>query len=147
MRLWSVHPKYLDSKGLVAVWREALLAKKVLEGRTKGYTHHPQLTRFRACSRPSAAINAYLERIYEESRIRGYRFDAAKITHNGNTDIQSIPVTDSQIDYEFRLLRKKLKTRNPAKYKETSNILTVETNSLFTVIPGTIAEWEKVKTL
>lgn len=27
MRLWSLHPRYLDSKGLVALWCEALLAK------------------------------------------------------------------------------------------------------------------------
>ena len=47
MRLWSVHPKYLDSKGLVALWREALLAKQVLEGGTKGYRNHPQLDRFK----------------------------------------------------------------------------------------------------
>jgi hypothetical protein len=30
MRIWSLHPKYLDSKGLVALWRESLLAKNVL---------------------------------------------------------------------------------------------------------------------
>jgi carboxyl-terminal processing protease len=29
MRLWSLHPKYLDAQGLVALWREALLAKAV----------------------------------------------------------------------------------------------------------------------
>ena len=46
MRLWSLHPKYLDSKGLVAVWREGLLALEVLKGNTKGYRSHPQLTRF-----------------------------------------------------------------------------------------------------
>jgi hypothetical protein len=32
MRLWSLHPRYLDAKGLQAVWREGLLAKKVLQG-------------------------------------------------------------------------------------------------------------------
>ena len=47
MRIWSLHPRYLDAKGLVAVWRETLLAKHVLEGKTKGYKNHPQLNRFR----------------------------------------------------------------------------------------------------
>ncbi|HEU5178767.1 MAG TPA: pyrimidine dimer DNA glycosylase/endonuclease V, partial [Burkholderiales bacterium] len=32
MRLWSLHPKYLDARGLVALWREALLAQAVLRG-------------------------------------------------------------------------------------------------------------------
>jgi hypothetical protein len=27
MRIWTVHPRYLDPKGLVAAWREALLAQ------------------------------------------------------------------------------------------------------------------------
>ena len=41
MKLWSIHPKYLDAKGLVALWREALLAQKVLDGKTEGYKNHP----------------------------------------------------------------------------------------------------------
>jgi hypothetical protein len=36
MRLWTLHPKYLDARGLVALWREALLAQKVLRGATRG---------------------------------------------------------------------------------------------------------------
>ena len=32
MRLWSLSPRYLDVKGLVAVWREGLLADAVLLG-------------------------------------------------------------------------------------------------------------------
>ena len=52
MRLWSIHPKYLDTKGLLAVWREALLAKKVLENKTKGYKNHPQLERFKQQNDP-----------------------------------------------------------------------------------------------
>jgi len=37
MRLWSIHPSYLDRQGLLAVWREGLLALKVLKGETIGY--------------------------------------------------------------------------------------------------------------
>lgn len=43
MRLWSLHPQYLDAKGLVALWREGLLAQAVLAGQTRGYKRHPQL--------------------------------------------------------------------------------------------------------
>jgi hypothetical protein len=60
MRLWTLHPQYLDSKGLVAAWREGLLAQKVLAGKTRGYRHHPQLKRFQAQSQPLAAIAAFL---------------------------------------------------------------------------------------
>jgi hypothetical protein len=44
MRLWSIHPEYLDAKGLVALWREALLAQNVLQCNTKGYKKHPLIS-------------------------------------------------------------------------------------------------------
>ncbi|WP_308727259.1 MULTISPECIES: pyrimidine dimer DNA glycosylase/endonuclease V [unclassified Arthrobacter] len=52
MRLWSLHPELLDAKGLVACWRETLLAQKTLAGQTAGYVNHPQLVRFRASGAP-----------------------------------------------------------------------------------------------
>src|SRR5690606_10288867 len=79
MRLWSIHPKYLDAKGLVALWREALLARAVLRGRTRGYRHHPQLDRFRSHASPRSAINAYLAAVHAEASARGYAFDRAKV--------------------------------------------------------------------
>jgi len=59
MRLWSLHPKYLDAQGLVALWHEALLAKAVLRNETKGYRNHLQLERFRASSMPLLTINSF----------------------------------------------------------------------------------------
>jgi hypothetical protein len=79
MRLWSIHPKYLDSKGLVALWREALLAKKVLSKKTKDYKHHPQLSRFQKQKNPLAIINSYLTAVHREASGRGYSFDWRKI--------------------------------------------------------------------
>src|SRR5678815_1718275 len=79
MRLWSLHPKYLDAPGLVALWREALLARAVLRGETSGYKHHPQLDRFKTHAQPRSAINSYLAGVYAEALARGYSFDATKI--------------------------------------------------------------------
>ena len=79
MRLWTINFKYLDAKGLVALWREALLAKNVLEGLTKGYKNHPQLIRFYTHQNSIDAINAYLLEIYKEACARGYKFDVAKV--------------------------------------------------------------------
>src|SRR6185436_1522217 len=80
MRLWTVHPRYLDAKGLVAAWREALLAQKILAGGTRGYKHHPQLIRFRSHPRPLPAIATFLLGIAQEAQRRGYRFDTCKIS-------------------------------------------------------------------
>lgn len=79
MRLWSLHPSYLDAKGLVAAWREALLAQKVLAGATHGYRQHPQLVRFRDTDEPRAAMSAFLRGIHREATARGYTFDVEKI--------------------------------------------------------------------
>ena len=67
MRLWSVHPRYLDAQGLVALWRETLLARAVLRGETKGYRFHPQLERFRAHGQPRSAVSAYLRAVHAEA--------------------------------------------------------------------------------
>jgi len=40
MRLWSLHPRRLDGKGLIASWREGLLARAALAARTRGYRNH-----------------------------------------------------------------------------------------------------------
>ena len=98
MRLWTIHPKYLDSQGLVALWREALLARAVLRGKTRGYRHHPQLERFRAHALPCCAINAYLSAIHSEATARGYAFDKRKI--GPLRSVQPISATTGQISYE-----------------------------------------------
>jgi len=110
MRLWSLHPCLLDRVGLVALWREGLLAQKVLQGRTKGYRHHPQLARFRACKNPVAAISNYLWAVAEEADARGYRFDSSKIARM-KTKV-SIPVTRGQLEFEREHLKKKLRVRD-----------------------------------
>ncbi|UNX54807.1 pyrimidine dimer DNA glycosylase/endonuclease V [Georgenia sp. TF02-10] len=79
MRLWSLHPRYLDRQGLTACWREALLAQAVLAGRTRGYRQHSQLRRFRGQPDPLAAVGAYLGGVAAEAAARGYRFDTARI--------------------------------------------------------------------
>lgn len=142
MRLWSLHPKYLDTKGLLALWREALLAKKVLEGNTKGYKNHPQLNRFKSSPDPVLTINQYLKTIYDESCRRHYCFDKSKIL---DTKIDSaIPVTSGQIAYEYTHLKNKLVTRSPKNLdmlKESNN---PELNPVFFLVAGEVENWEKV---
>jgi hypothetical protein len=69
----------LDTLGLVALWREGLLAKAVLEGKTKGYTKHPQLERFKSQKEPIAAINHYLWEVLVEAKKRVYKFDESTL--------------------------------------------------------------------
>ena len=142
MRLWSLHPKYLDRLGLLACWREALLAQKVLMGRTKGYQHHPQLTRFRLCPDPLVAIASYLESVADEAGRRGYTFDRAKIPAARMTG--KIPVTCGQILYEWGHLKAKLARRDPARLARISSLEMPETHPLFEPVDGTVEPWEKI---
>ena len=144
MRLWSLHPSYLDRAGLTAVWREALLAKKVLENRTTGYRHHPQLQRFRQAPLPLAYLNAYLLEIWREAHRRGYHFQSAKID-KFPTSLAPLPLTTAQVAYEFQHLMKKLRTRAPAVFAQHSGTLAIRPHPLFTVIPGPLATWEKTQ--
>ena len=144
MRLWTLHPRYLDARGLVALWREGLLAQAVLLGRTRGYRHHPQLVRFRASASPAAAIARYLRVVHTEARSRGYRFDAGKIGPAGR--VRPIAVTRGQAAHEWRHLRAKLRTRAPewlARWRGTSR---PEPHPLFRIVPGGIEPWEGSRT-
>ena len=141
MRLWSVHPRYLDSRGLVAVWREALLAKKVLEGKTQGYRHHPQLERFRALEHPLDGINSYLTEIYRESVRRGYHFDQGKIS--GEYKPVKIQVTHGQLEFETGHLLRKLQVRDPERYARWKGVKEMETLAVFRVVEGGVEEWER----
>src|SRR5262245_38832865 len=114
MRLWTIHPKYLDPLGLVAVWREALLARAVLRGETKGYRHHPQLHRFQSHNSPRTAINAYLSAVLLEAQSRGYSFDGTKVGPI-RRQIQIVS-TSGQVAYEWQHLLAKLKLRSPVHY-------------------------------
>lgn len=140
MRLWSLHPRHLDAKGLVALWREALLAQKVLAGQTRGYRNHPQLERFKRQSDPQAAIAAYLTEVQREAARRGYSFDAGKIASHGK--VRRIPVNDGQVAYELQHLRTKLALRDPAALARLPE--RPEVHPLFRVVEGGIEEWEVV---
>jgi hypothetical protein len=141
MRLWTLHPRYLDAKGLVAAWREALLAQKVLQGATRGYRHHPQLTRFRSHKRPLQAMAAFLAGLAEEAQRRGYQFDASKIASRKSRS--QIDETDGQLLHEWKRLRKKLRARSPAAYRQWLKVAMPEAHPLFCIVSGGVRDWEK----
>ena len=142
MRLWSLHPNYLDSKGLVALWRESLLARNVLLNKTKGYKNHPQLNRFKKTDCPIDAINFYLHEIYVESKIRGYNFDKNKLIQTDR--IIRIPVTKGQINFEYNHLLQKLKKRNLEYYNKLIQIKVCKTHPQFVLINGVAEENFKI---
>jgi len=147
MRLWSLHPKHLDSKGLVALWREALLAQAVLGGKTKGYRKHPQLERFKAHKKPMDAIGAYLSEVKKEAERRGYKFSGDKIISvpKGSSKAKlKIPVTSGQVAYEMRHLKRKLLVRDKRKHREISGKKS-SVHPIFRVGKGKAESWEKKK--
>jgi len=146
MRLWTIHPFYLDTKGLLAAWREALLAQHVLAGETKGYVNHPQLQRFKEYPQPLLAIAVFLTEIYAEAQTRGYNFDKTKIRTPIPNKFPLIAVNDGQVQYEFEWLKSKLQIRDPHRYKALlhDNIGQIRLNGLFTLRKGPIEPWEKM---
>jgi|SRR5215204_1010725 len=142
MRIWTVHPRYLDTKGLLALWREGLLAQQVLRNMTGGYRNHPQLKRFKASSDPSAAIAAYLRVVYGEAVRRGYKFSEEKI---GRDDFGGrIPCTRGQLLYEWGHLKNKLRVRDATRHGELEGTAEPEAHPLFEMVEGEIEDWEVV---
>ena len=143
MRLWSLHPKYLDAKGLVALWREGLLAQAVLAGKTRGYKHHPQLVRFLQSPAPKDYIAAYLREIHAEASRRDYRFDAKKIGRGGAC--QPLPIARGQLQYEWAYLAAKLRKRAPDWLKQLGEVRRPLPHPLFEIVPGGVAKWETAR--
>lgn len=142
MRLWSLHPQYLDTRGLTALWRETLLAQAVLRGQTRGYTNHPQLARFREVPQALDLIANYLRVVHGEAQRRGYCFDASKIPSCSEVDM--LTVTEGQLDYEWAHLKNKLQARAPHLLDQFRLLSRPDTHPLFRIIPGGIADWEIV---
>jgi hypothetical protein len=146
LRLWSINPTYLDSQGLNAVWREGLLAQSVLQGKTKGWKNHPQLERFKNTTNAMAAIGYYLLKIYEEAQRRTYHYHYSKIMMPVNT-VHKIPITKGQLDYEYKILKARIKNRSPAKYHELIQLERrdqhPEPHPLFVIVKGEVEHWEK----
>jgi hypothetical protein len=157
MRLWSLHPGYLDRQGLTACWREALLAQAVLAGRTKGYRQHPQLRRFQESPSPLDTIGAYLAAVADEAHGRGYRYDPRRIdripaevpTPELASGALHLVVTTGQLGYEWGHLRAKLATRSPdwleALGGRGAPAGRAEPHPLFTVVEGPVSDWEVVR--
>jgi len=141
MRLWSLHPKYLDPQGLVALWREALLARAVLRGATRGYKHHPQLHRFRAHGLPKQAISAYLAAVHAEATQRGYSFDRSKV--GAVRAIKPMTVTRGQLELEWSHLLRKLSLRSPAMFERLRHVKRPACHPLLVRVAGPVADWEK----
>ena len=141
MRLWSLHPEYLDVKGFVALWREGIMARNVLTGKTEGYKNHPQLERFKEQGDPVLAIDTYLLNVYKESKRRNYNFKRDKIGFKF-TD-SKIEVTDGQMLYELKHLKRKLKLRDLNGYERLMKINFPNPNPIFKVVEGDIESWER----
>lgn len=141
MRLWSLHPRHLDAKGLVALWREGLLALAVAKGRTRGYRHHPQLVRFLAKPDPVAAIERYLLEVHAEAKTRGYSFDRRKL---GPARARvRWTVSQGQLRHEWTHLLGKLERRDPERWRQQRAAKPVP-HPLFRVVPGKVAAWERI---
>ena len=142
MRLWTFHPKYLDSKGLVALWREALLAQAVLKGQTKAYARHPQLIRFQQSRTPVRGIAAYLRIVHAEGSRRGFKFDIDKIARGGH--VECISVTRGQIKYEWDHFMAKLLKRDIQRFIHLKSVRKIDSHPLFKIIQGGVEDWEKI---
>lgn len=141
MRLWSLDPGQLDRAALVSGWREGLLAQAVLLGRTKGYTRHPQLERFRELDEPVAGVVTWLSGLADEAERRGYRFDRTRLVGEPDASLR-MTVAAGQLDLERAHLLAKCGARAPG-WAARLATEPVRAHPIFEVVDGPVASWER----
>lgn len=144
MRIWSLHPKYLDRQGLTACWRETLLAQAVLAGRTRGYRSHPQLSRFRNHADVLAVLGWYLHGLADEAESRAYQFNRDRIDRAAE-QVPTIAVTSGQLAVEWHWLATKLAARSPIVLSRWKDVAQPQPHRSFHVVEGPIASWERLR--
>lgn len=113
MRLWSIHPKYLDNRSLMVFWNDAILAKSSILGKID--FHSPHFQRFKYIDNKEHVLNVYMKEIFLEGSKRNLNFDKNQIE-----DIFLLPLLTSdlidltygQLKFEFELLVDKFKSTN-----------------------------------
>lgn len=153
MRLWSIHPKYLDPSGFGGLWNESNIASKCLYGQTdtwkrkNAWINHSQLDRFKFHFNPKSAISFYRLIVFADSLRRSYNYNIRLIQPLENIP-DRIPVTEGQVLYEFTELYRRIEKRCPAyipviqEYIEKSGG-EIDVHPLFYVVNGVIEPWEK----
>lgn len=146
MRLWSLHLSLLDSKGLVALWREALGAQAaLLHG--GGFSNHPQMTRFYRHSDPRGILGFYLRSVFADARRRGFNFDSNRIEVEARSECLTIPVTRGQLLFELFHLLEKLKARSPDDAERVMDLVIhlgfIPFSDTFSLVEGGVEDWEK----
>ena len=134
MNLWSFHPKYLDEKGLRAVWQDALFAQNVLSGRIKDHRkYYPQLMKFNNYFEPLAAIGAYLGFIYDDGVERGIIFQEHKIMHRSKRE-NIFQVDRERLEDEFEQYKRKMQTVSMLQTAKLRQVSKVEPHPIFEVV-------------
>jgi|SRR5688572_647899 len=113
-----------------------------MNGKTKGYNHHPQLDRFKLHATPTLAVNVYLLGIHREAEKRGFVFDSGKIGRVED-EVDQIPVSTGQVEYEWDHLMAKLAARSPAAYEKLYSLRSPECHPMFYLCSGGIEDWER----
>lgn len=130
MSLWTVHPKYLDKQGLIALWREGLLAQKSLNGELDIELNNQVWQQFKNSENPLKAIGTYLSFIASEGARRGYKLGHEKIIYP-NFDDNKFDIRPQDLIFEMKHLRDKLKLRDKNKWHEVNQVEQVEPNPAF----------------
>jgi hypothetical protein len=117
MRVWTIHPKYLDDKGLGGVWMDALLVQKLVHGGECGnYRKHPQCQRWLKGPMERYLLSIYLIEVWLEAKMRGFDYKHEKITmvdapNSASNQPSRMLVDAEEVKVEKDLLVTKLRDR------------------------------------
>ncbi|OQB09054.1 MAG: hypothetical protein BWY21_00959 [Parcubacteria group bacterium ADurb.Bin216] len=151
MRLWSIHPVYLDDIGLSRCYYEGIGGLKTMLGMQR----HPQLNRFKQSKDPVNNLKYYLIHVYTESvfREKDYKhFELLEDLCLKSYKPDYIPVSNKQLEFEIRWLVGKMSTERcynshqkieRLMYDYQNKNISSLTHHLFNVVDGEIEDWER----
>ncbi len=145
MKLWSLHPRHMDHTRLLALWRTALAARDIIEGRASDYRVDRSIYRFMGRLDSDRAINTYIYYIWLEAKGRGYRFAREEALKKELIDTEiKIPVTSGQLLFEAWKLLTKISQTNPDWISRLAIEKCFEANPVFRVVEGLPDPREKI---
>lgn len=134
MRIWTLHPRYLDDATLREAWRDGLAARRRLVAGSKGRPTDPLIHAIAACKHPVRVIDAYLSHLHQEAQRRGKAFDRSRI--DGARAGAGFAVDSERVRDDWDQLMARMAEREPARHERQAELRRPHCHPAFKRIPG-----------
>lgn len=139
MRIWDVHPGYLNRGSLLGEHRELHAVVTVIDEGKRGYANHPETRRWRGCGWALRMRHALLA---GEMALRGYT-DRSPVTSSSNAGKWPQVYVDAPAR-QFELLAGKYAGREPGRIPLPRTVHELWSHHKYSVLARNVGEYESI---